>query len=104
MNVFAHSHSHPPCIKRMEEYLAHLITYKKLGSDPTQAIRNNVLSILDFCRMTHQIVHRTRNHCIEVFMYSTFLWPPQNLYTLPLSPPPKPPNTAFCDLPKISIP
>ena len=58
-------------------------TYKELNSDPTQAIRNDVLSTLDYLLNTHQIDDKTRHHLT----------------------PPKPPCTPlFCGLPKIHKP
>ena len=39
-------------IHKIEEHLADATTYKKLDADPTQAIRNDVLSALDYLHNT----------------------------------------------------
>ena len=52
---------HTPSINRIDGHLADLTTYKKLNSDPTQAIRNDVLSTLDFLHSTHPVYQRTKN-------------------------------------------
>ena len=49
-------------VSRTEENLADLITYKNLKSDLTQAIRNDVLSTLDFLYSAHQIDQRASNY------------------------------------------
>ena len=49
-------------ISKSEEHLADPSTYKKLDSDPTQAIRNDVLSTLDYLYNTHRIDDITRHH------------------------------------------
>ena len=49
-------------ISKIEEHLANPYMYKKLNSDPTQAIRKDVLSTLDYLQSTHQIDGKTRHH------------------------------------------
>ena len=49
-------------ISKIEEHLADATTYKKLDVDSTQAIRNDVLSTLDYLHNTHQIDDETRHH------------------------------------------
>ena len=49
-------------ISKIEEHLADSSTYKELNSDPTQAIRNDVLSTLDYLYNIHQIDDVTRHH------------------------------------------
>ena len=39
-------------INKIEEHLTDATTYKKLDADPTQAIRNDVLSTLDYLHST----------------------------------------------------
>ena len=52
----------PLYISKIEEHLSDLTTYKELNSDPTQAIRNDVLSTLDYLHMTHRIDAETKHH------------------------------------------
>ena len=40
-------------IKKIDEHLADTTTYKELNSDPSHAIRNDVLSTLDYLHITH---------------------------------------------------
>ena len=40
-----------PSIKKAEEHIVDPTTYKKLGSDPNQAVKNDVLSTLYFPRI-----------------------------------------------------
>ena len=49
-------------ISKIEKHLAHPSTYKELSSDPTQAIRNDVLSTLNCLYNTHRIDDVTRHH------------------------------------------
>ena len=49
-------------ISKIEEHLAEHSTYKQLSSNPTQAIRNNVLSTLNYLYNTHQTDDITRHH------------------------------------------
>ena len=49
-------------ISKIEEHLADPSTYKELGSDLTQAIRNDVLSTLNYLYYIHQIDDVTRHH------------------------------------------
>ena len=49
-------------ISKIEEHLADPSTHKELNSDPTQAIRNDVLSTLDYLYNTHRIDDVTRHH------------------------------------------
>ena len=49
-------------INKIEEHLADATTYKKLDADPTQAIRNDILSTLDYLHNTHRIDDKTRHH------------------------------------------
>ena len=49
-------------IHKIEEHLADATTYKKLDADPTQAIRNDVLSALDYLHNTGWIDDETRHH------------------------------------------
>ena len=49
-------------ISKIEEHLAGATTYKKLDADPTQVIKNDVLSTLDYLHNTHQINDETRHH------------------------------------------
>ena len=48
-------------INKIEEHLADPTTYKKLNTDPTQAIRNDVFSTLDYLQYTHQIDNTAQN-------------------------------------------
>ena len=49
-------------INKIEEHLADPTTYKELNTDPTQAIRNDVISTLDYLHSTHRIDDETRHH------------------------------------------
>ena len=49
-------------INNIEEHLTDATTYKKLDADPTQAIRNDVLSTLDYLHSTRRIDDETRHH------------------------------------------
>ena len=49
-------------ISKIEEPLADLSTYKELSSNPTQAIRHDVLLSLNYLCNTHQIDQVTRHH------------------------------------------
>ena len=49
-------------INKIEEHLANSTIYKELNSNPTQAIRNDVLSTLDYYHITHRIDDQTRHH------------------------------------------
>ena len=49
-------------ISKIEEHLADTTTYKKLDADPTQAIRNDVLSTLDYLHNTCRIDDEIRHH------------------------------------------
>ena len=49
-------------ISKIEEHLADPSTYKEVSSDPTQAIRNDVLSTLNYLYNTHWIDDVTRHH------------------------------------------
>ena len=49
-------------VSKIEEHLADPTTYKELNSDPTQAIRNDALSTLDYLHMTHRIDDETKHH------------------------------------------
>ena len=51
----------PLYISKIEEHLADPSTYKELSSDATKAIRNNVLSTLNYLCNTHQIDDVTRH-------------------------------------------
>ena len=48
-------------INKIEEHLADPTTYKKLDADPTQAIRNDAFSTLDYLHNTHRIDDKTRH-------------------------------------------
>ena len=50
------------CISKIEKHVADPTTYKELNSDPTQAIRNDVLSTLDYLHKTHRIDDETKHH------------------------------------------
>ena len=52
----------PFYISKIEEHLSDPTTYKELNSDPTQAIRNYVLSTLDYLHKTHRIDDETKHH------------------------------------------
>ena len=56
-------HPHLPYIYGIKEHftLVGLTTYAKRNSDPSQTIRNVVLSTLDFVHSAHPVDHRTRN-------------------------------------------
>ena len=54
MDTFLH-------ISKIEEHLAISSTYEELTSDPTKAIRNDLLSILNYLYNTHQIDDVTRH-------------------------------------------
>ena len=62
-------------INKIEEHLADATTYKKLDADRTLAIRNDVLSTLDYLYNTHRIDDEARHHLI-----------PPNPARTPLSP------------------
>ena len=47
-------------INKIEEHLADTTTSKELNSDPTQAIKNDVLSALNYLHITHRIDDQTR--------------------------------------------
>ena len=49
-------------ISKIEEHLANPTMYKEFNSDPTQAIRSDVLSILDYLHKTHQIDDKSKHH------------------------------------------
>ena len=49
-------------ISKIEEHLADPSTYNELSSDPTQAIRNDALSTLNYLYHTHRIDDITRHH------------------------------------------
>ena len=49
-------------INKIEEHLANTTTYKELNTDPTQAIRNDVLSTLGYLHIKDQIDDQTRHH------------------------------------------
>ena len=49
-------------INKIGEHLASTTIYKELNRDPTQAIRNDVLSTLDYLHITHRIDDQTRHH------------------------------------------
>ena len=51
----------PLYISKIEEHLSDPTTYKELNSDPTQAIRNDVLSTLDYLHKTHRIDDETKH-------------------------------------------
>ena len=50
----------PLYISKIEEHLSGPTTYKELNSDPTPAIRNDVLSTLDYLHKTHRIDDETK--------------------------------------------
>ena len=47
-------------INKIEEHLADTTTSKELNSDPTQAIKNDVLSALNYLHITYRIDDQTR--------------------------------------------
>ena len=49
-------------VSKIEEHQADPATYKKLNSDPTQAIKNYVLSIPNYLHKTNQIDDKTKHH------------------------------------------
>ena len=49
-------------INKIEEHLADPTTYMEHNTDPTQAIRNDVISTLDYLHNTHRIDDETRPH------------------------------------------
>ena len=49
-------------ISKIEKHLSDPTTYKDLNSDPTQAIRNDVFSTLDYIHKTHRIDDETKHH------------------------------------------
>ena len=49
-------------ISKIAEHLSDPDTYKELNSDPTQTIRNDVLSTLDYLHKTHRIDDETKHH------------------------------------------
>ena len=49
-------------ISKIDDHLADSSTYKELSSDPTQAIRNDVLSTLNYLYKAHRIDDVTRHH------------------------------------------
>ena len=84
-------------ISKIEEHLADSSTYKELNSDQTQAIRTDVLSILDYLYNTHQIDDVTKHHLMPPKLGRTPL-----LYGLPkvyMSNIPLRPIVSACDSP-----
>lgn len=55
-------HAHSFYISKTEQHLSELTTYKKPKSDPTQAIRNDCCSTLDFFHSACLVDHRLWNH------------------------------------------
>ena len=51
-------------ISKIKEHLADPSTYKELSSNPTQAIRNDILCTLNCLYNTHQIDDVTRHHLV----------------------------------------
>ena len=49
-------------INKIEEHFADTTKYKELDTDPSQAIRNDVLSTLDYLYYTNRIDDETRHH------------------------------------------
>ena len=91
----------------IEEHLAHPTISKKHESYPNQAVREFVLSSLDFLHETHQVAHRTRNHLIaQVSCTPLFCGFPEIYAHAPSPPsPPKPSRTTpFHGLSKIHVP
>ena len=55
--------THISSVNRIDhEHLADLTKCKKLNFDATQAIRNGVLSTIDFLHSTHSVSPRSKNH------------------------------------------
>ena len=91
-----HLYTHPFCIKKIEEHLAHRTTYKKRDSEPAQVIKN-VLSTLDCLHSTHQVAHITKNHLTAQTSSFPLLFyaplPPRSIH--PTSPLPIPSHTVL---------
>ena len=49
-------------VSKIEEHQADSTTYKKINSDPTQVIRNDVLSTLNHLHKTHRRDDETKHH------------------------------------------
>ena len=49
-------------ISKIKEHLPNPTMYKELNSNPTQAIRNDVLSSLDYLHKTYRIDGKTKHH------------------------------------------
>ena len=49
-------------INKIEEHLADPTTYKEFNTNPTKAIRNDVLCTFDYLLSTHRIDDETRHH------------------------------------------
>ena len=49
-------------INKIEEHLADPTTYKEFNTNPTEAIRNDVLCTFDYLLSTHRIDDETRHH------------------------------------------
>ena len=104
-------HAYPVCINNVRKHLAELTKYKKRNYEKTQAIKNGFLFTLDFIHSTHLVDHRnylTPQEFLytpffyglpktyipylllpptEASLYLSFVWPLQNLFTLPLPSP-----------------
>ena len=55
----------PFCISKIEKHLSDPTTYKELNSDRTQAIRNHVLSTLDYPHKTHRIDDKNKHRLTQ---------------------------------------
>ena len=57
-------HAHLLYINSINEHFTSvgLTTYEKLNSDPSQTMKNVLLSTFDFLDSAHSIDHRTRNY------------------------------------------
>ena len=89
-------------ISTIKEHLADSSTYKELNFDPTQAVRNEALSTLDYLYNTHQVGDITRHH-----LTPPNRTPTQPFYSLPKVYKPKIPlrtKVSTCDSPTNQLP
>ena len=70
-------------------------TYKELGSDSTQAIKDDVLFTLDFLHSDQRAVHRTRNNLTAQKSCTALFYGLPKIYTPYLPAPFKPSHTTL---------
>ena len=72
--------------------------YKELGSDSTQAIKDDVLFTLDFLHSNQRAVHRTRNNLTAQKSCTALIYGLPKIYTPYLPAPFKPSHTTHASL------